>query len=97
MSLAPWMEPTIVNIITDILIEEGCTINRPAVQKLAAYMINREISLVDSLDRRINSDVGSLRFQLKGELNRVDRPETERELPASEQHEEESKEEVKER
>lgn len=42
-------DKTIVQEVTDLLMENGCTINRPAMLSLAIYVIEREKKAIQSL------------------------------------------------
>lgn len=39
----------LINELTDLLIENGCTVNKPAVIELAMYVIKREQQVVKDL------------------------------------------------
>lgn len=43
------LDKTIVQEVTDLLMENGCTINRPAMLSLAIYVLEREKKAIQSL------------------------------------------------
>lgn len=63
---------SLVERLTDLLMEHGCTVNKPAMVRLAKFVVSEEVSIID----RLAKDAASLRTKVTLQTEGLEDPES---------------------
>lgn len=65
MSGNPYFNDSVQEQVTDLLMENGCTVNRPAMIKLTEYIARRDQSTCDQFVRQAEQNLAHLQSQTR--------------------------------